>query len=198
MPSENNDLERLAERGALLEGHFVLASGRHSPYYVQAARLTERPARLDRVLGPMLKELRVRRTPRTVLTAAMGGVPVGHQVAHRLDLRSLFAERDDANQLVLERDFELHGEEPVLLVEDVVTTGGTLGELRVLVEEAGAEVVGVLTLINRSGCSRWEGYDLNSVYELEIPTYTPEECPACAEGRPTVRPGSKKAEEASS
>lgn len=195
MPSASNDRERLREAGALLEGHFVLASGRHSPAYVQAARLTERPGNLARSMEPVLEAMDPGVTPRTVLTAAMGGVPVGQQVALMQDCRSLFAERNEANELVLERGFELEVDEPILLVEDVVTTGGTLGELKELVSRAGARVVGVFTLINRSGSDRWEDHTLNSVYTVNIPTYNPPECPECREDRPAVRPGSKEVDD---
>lgn len=195
MPSAVDDRERLREAGALLEGHFVLASGRHSPAYVQAARLTERPEALSEVLEGGLGAMDFSREPRAVLTAAMGGVPVGQQVALMQGCRSLFAERDEANRLVLERGFRMEDDEPVLLVEDVVTTGGTLGELEALVDRAGAEVVGVFTLINRSGSDRWEGHALHSAYTVSIPSYDPAQCPDCREDRPAVRPGSKEVDE---
>lgn len=195
MPSPAEDRRKLREAGALLEGHFVLASGRHSPAYVQAARLTERPGALASAMEPVLTEMDLPGEPAAVLTAAMGGVPVGQQVALMEDCRSLFAERDEANQLVLERGFRLEEGEPVLLVEDVVTTGGTLGELEDLVDRAGAEVVGVFTLINRSGSDRWEEHVLNSVYTVSISSYDPAQCPDCREDRPAVRPGSKEVDE---
>lgn len=194
MLSDNDIRDILEDHGALLEGHFLLASGKHSNRYLQAAMIAQHPPVLSRILRDPLRDLEQSLTIDTVLTAATGGIPVAQQVGTLLERRTIFAERDDENRLRLRRNFRIDPGEKVLLVEDVVTTGGTLEELRELVEHNGGEVVGVFTLFNRSGMSSWSSFPLHSTFEAEFPLWEPETCPLCEKDRPLVRPGTKDVE----
>jgi len=180
----------LREYGALLEGHFRLASGRHSGHYVQVARIQQHPRALAALLKGALASLEFGSFD-LVVTAAVGGLAVGQQVGLIVDKRTIFAERKGGPELRFHRGFEVAAGERVLLVEDVVTTGGTLSEMRGLVEEAEASVVAVFTVINRSGSEEWEGTPMASVLAASFPTYESADCPLCREGLPIERPGTK-------
>lgn len=180
-------LERLKRAGALVDGHFRLSSGRHSDRYLQCALLLQYPADA-RALGDALAALVRRLKPDTVLSPALGGVIIGHEVARALDIRAIFAERDDG-ALVLRRGFRLRSNERVLVVEDVVTTGGSTRETMALARAAGSEVVGVAALVDRGGAQ----FDVpfHALLRLPLPTWAPEVCPLCARGLPLVKPGSR-------
>jgi len=184
-------LSLLKDVGALREGHFQLASGRHSAHYVQVAQLSQYPARLFPLLLNAKPELEALGEISTVFFPAIGALPVGQLLGLALEKRSIFAERNKQNDMELRRGFELHPGEKVLLAEDVITTGGTLKEIIPMVEEAGAEVMGVFCIINRSGKSTWQGHPLISLIELTFPTYAPEELPPELAAIPVDRPGTK-------
>lgn len=188
-PSPDPALAPLRDVGALLEGHFVLASGKHSGHYVQVARLAEQPAKLGALLEQHRDALAALQ-PDSVFAPAIGALPIGQQLALTLGCRSKFAERKD-NVMTLRRGFAFRPGERLLLVEDVVTTGGTLGEIAALAESQGAEVAGVFAVINRSGEPTWRGKPLHALFSLQFPVHEPSACPLCAEGLPTERPGSK-------
>lgn len=192
MPLED-DLERLLrEHGGLREGHFLLASGNHSGHYVQTAQLLKEPHLVDEILDEALPTVKSKfGTIEKLLTAATGGITFAQQVGLKLRKTTIFAERDNSNQLTLERGFDLSAGERVLLVEDVVTTGGTLSELQELVEQNQAQVTAVLAMVNRSDLTEWEGRPFRSLLSLNYPVYTPEECPLCKDGGTPVRPGTK-------
>jgi orotate phosphoribosyltransferase len=190
--SKDEVIAILKQHQAMLEGHFVLASGKHSGHYVQVAMVTQFPHVLADLLKDKITEMKQKIDIDTILSAAVGGIPVGQQVALLSQCRSLFAERDEKNQLILKRNFSLNPDEKVLLVEDVVTTGGTLIELKKLVERHQAKVTGVFTVINRSGKDEWEGLPLETILAINFPVYPPNECPLCKEGIPAHRPGTKK------
>jgi orotate phosphoribosyltransferase len=175
--------------GAILSGHFSLSSGKHSGNYVQVALVGREPQRLQRLLELRQDALNALKVE-TVLSAAIGGIAVGQQLALVLGARSIFAERQGTD-MTLRRGFHLQPGERVLLVEDVVTTGGTLGEVEALALAAGAEIVGAFTLINRSGQKDWHQRPLISVVDLQFPVYEPESCPLCSAGLPMDRPGSR-------
>ena len=187
-------LDVFVRKGAVLEGHFLLTSGLHSPRYVQCARvLTDPPlaTRLGEALGARLRPLLGGEAPGAVVAPALGGILVAHEVARALGCRALFTERQDG-AMTLRRGFALEAGEPVVVVEDAITTGGSTREVIDAVRGQGARVVAVGSLIDRS-----TGLDLGlphrSLVRLEVPTWTPEACPLCASGSRPEKPGSRPA-----
>ncbi len=176
--------------GALLEGHFRLSSGLHSPGYLQCALVLQYPehaAALGAALAGHLRALR----PATVLSPALGGLIIGHEVARALGARAIFAEREDG-VMTLRRGFSLTEAERVLVVEDVVTTGGSTRETMQVARAAGAQVVGAASIVDRSGGTRAPlDVPLASLLDISLPTYDPGSCPLCAERVPLTKPGSR-------
>jgi orotate phosphoribosyltransferase len=192
MPSVSELEKLLREHGAVREGHFVLASGNHSEHYVQTAQLMQEPKLVDEILEDVSRKLeRTFGDVDRLLTAATGGITFAQQVGLKLNKTTIFAERDETNTLEFNRGFEIFEGDSVLLVEDVVTTGGTLEELEDLVEEYGATVAGVFSMINRSGMDDWNDRPFLSLLTVDYPVYSPEDCPGCTEGDEAVRPGTK-------
>ena len=184
-------LDIFRRSGALLEGHFRLSSGLHSNGYLQCALVLQDPP-TARTLGAALAD-RVRdRAPAVVLSPALGGVIVGHEVARALGVRALFAERQDG-RLLLRRGFHLAPGERVLVVEDVVTTGLSTRETIEVARAAGAEVVGAGALVDRGGGSTGLDVPFAALLAVDLPTWDPARCPLCAEGVPVVKPGSRTA-----
>lgn len=188
-------LERLRERGALLEGHFRLSSGLHSPHYVQCARLLQHPEDAAEAGAELARRLEARlgERPATVVSPAIGGIVLGHEVARAFGARAIWAERDAGGALAFRRGFELAEGEPVVAVEDVVTTAGSLRELVERVRGAGGRVLGVATLVDRSGGAVAWDVPAVSLATLEGVQVEPSECPRCAAGEPVVKPGSRPA-----
>jgi orotate phosphoribosyltransferase len=183
-------LDLFRRSGALLEGHFRLTSGLHSPGYLQCALVLSYPDSAQR-LGSALAD-RVRGVRATVvLSPALGGVIIGHEVARALGVRALFAERQDG-VLTLRRGFTLSERDRVLVVEDVLTTGGSTKETMDVARAAGAQVVGAASIVNRSGGTVKFDVPLESLLDYALPTYEPENCPLCAQGLPVVKPGSRQ------
>jgi orotate phosphoribosyltransferase len=175
--------------GALLDGHFRLTSGLHSPGYLQCALVLQHPREAERC-GRWLAE-RVRGLGvQAVLSPALGGIVIGHEAGRALDVRALFAERQDG-KLVLRRGFSLSPGENVLVVEDVVTTGGSTRETIEVARSAGANVVGAAAIIDRSGGNQRLDVPFHALATVSLPTYQPESCPLCAAGSPVVKPGSR-------
>jgi len=188
-------LETFREAGALLEGHFLLSSGLHSPKYLQCALVLQDPARAERLCGRLARAFADDRVE-TVVGPAMGGILVAYELARALGATAIFAEREEG-RMRLRRGFRIEPGRRVLLAEDVVTTGGSLREVLAIVREAGAEVVGVAALVDRtSGRDPGFGMPLTALVQLDVPTHVPEECPLCREGVPVVKPGSRKTPEA--
>lgn len=182
------EIRNLIKRaGALKEGHFLLTSGRHSPRFYLLSLLFQDPRRAARV-GRALAVLFSREEPQAVVGPAMGGVILAHEVARALGARSLFAEKDEARGFVLRRGFRLSEGEKVLVVEDVVTTGGSTREVVELVREARGEVVGVGAVVDRSGGRASFDVPFRALLREEIPDYLPSVCPLCARGLPLVSP----------
>lgn len=185
--------------GALLEGHFRLTSGLHSPGYLQCALVLQHPEHAA-VLGAALAEQARGLRAATVLSPALGGLIIGHEVARALGARAIFAEREDG-VLTLRRGFRLTETERVLVVEDVVTTGGSTRETMQVARAAGAQVVGAASIVDRSGGAGRNALDvpLFSLLEISLPTHDPADCPLCAQRVPVAKPGSRptavKAEE---
>ncbi len=192
MSTPENILALLKEVGALRQGHFRLASGRHSAHYVQVAQLSQHPARLHPLLLEARPRLEALGPIDSVFFPAIGALPVGQQLGLALEKRAIFAERNADNQMELRRGFEIHPGERLLLAEDVVTTGGTLKEIRAIAEGLGATCAAVFCVINRSGSPTWEGLPIVSVIDLQFPTYAPDELPPELAALPVYRPGTKK------
>ena len=175
--------------GALHEGHFRLSSGLHSSGYLQCALVLQHPAHaetLGRALGEALRDL----NPAVVLSPALGGLIIGHEVARALGVRAIFAERQE-NVLTLRRGFSLGAGERVVIIEDVVTTGGSTKETMVVARAAGATVVGAGSIIDRSGGASSLDVPFRALVALALPTYDPAACPLCAAGTPVTKPGSR-------
>jgi orotate phosphoribosyltransferase len=182
-------LELYRRSGALLEGHFRLTSGLHSPGYLQCALVLQHPqhaAALGRAIGDRVRDLR----PTVVLSPALGGIVIGHEVGRALGVRAIFAERVDG-ALALRRGFTLAASDRVLVVEDVMTTGGSTRETIEAAKAAGGQVVGTASIVNRGGAAIRFDVPYVSLLEMALPTYEPEVCPLCAQGVPVVKPGSR-------
>jgi orotate phosphoribosyltransferase len=175
--------------GALLEGHFRLSSGLHSPGYLQCALVLQYPRHAE-ALGAALAE-RVRSFGATaVLSPALGGIVIGQEVARGLDVRGLFAERQDG-ALTLRRGFALSSEDKVLVVEDVVTTAGSTRETIAVAEHHGATVVGACSIVDRSNGTHGLDVPYAALLPMDLPTYQETECPLCKQGIEIVKPGSR-------
>jgi len=182
-------LDLFRRAGALLDGHFRLSSGLHSTGYLQCALVLQVPRdaeTLGRALGEKVRHLDVQ----AVLSPAMGGIIIGHEVARALGVRAIFAERQDGT-LTLRRGFALKPGERVLIVEDVLTTGLSTRETSEVARAAGAEVVGAAAIINRSGGNPVLGVPFAALADHALPAYQADACPLCAEGKPVTRPGSR-------
>jgi orotate phosphoribosyltransferase len=182
-------LDRFRRVGALLEGHFRLTSGLHSSGYLQCALVLQHPVEAEACGSAIAGQTRALGAA-TVLSPALGGIVIGQEVARALGIRAIFAERQDG-ALTLRRGFTLDPGERVLVVEDVVTTGGSTRETIEVARAAGAEVVGAAAIVDRSGGQQQVGVPFVALATLAIPTYQPEACPLCAAGMPVVKPGSR-------
>jgi orotate phosphoribosyltransferase len=185
-------LEIFEKSGALLQGHFRLTSGKHSAQYMQCAQVLQYP-HLAAHLGAELAKTWQSQGIETVIGPAMGGIIVAHEVAKALGVRSLFTERENG-KMNLRRDFSLSPGEKVLVVEDVITTGGSVREVLEVVRKLGADPVGVGVLVDRSGGKESFGVPLTSLLQLNIEAFEPDECRLCREGIPCVKPGSRAVE----
>ena len=175
--------------GALLEGHFRLTSGLHSAGYLQSALVLQYPREAE-ACGAALAQRVFNLGAQAVLSPALGGIVIGQEVARALGIRAIFAERQDG-KLTLRRGFALSPGEKVLVVEDVVTTGGSTRETIEVARAAGAEVVGAASIIDRSGGTQDVGVPYAALATLTVPTYQPDSCPLCLAGQPVVKPGSR-------
>ncbi len=182
-------LDIFRETKALLEGHFLLTSGLHSPQYFQCARVLQYPKYLHLFAGDVAKHFEYADVE-LVISPAIGGIVVGTEVGRMLRARTIFAERKDG-KMDLRRGFEIHPGERVLVVEDVVTTGGSVFEIVDVVKKADAKLAGVGYIVDRSnGRITFEAKHF-SVLQMDVITYKPEECPLCKDGIPVVKPGSR-------
>jgi orotate phosphoribosyltransferase len=189
-------LDLFRRSGALLEGHFRLTSGLHSPGYLQCALVLQHPAHAE-MLGRALADKTRALRPTVVLSPALGGIVIGQEVGRALGVRAIFAERQDG-ALMLRRGFTVAENDRVLVVEDVLTTGGSTRETMQVATAAGAQVVGAASIVDRSGASIGSGVaalqldvPFHSLLAMELPTYEPDKCPLCAQGLSVVKPGSR-------
>ena len=177
------------ETKALLEGHFQLTSGLHSAQYFQCARVLQYPKYLHLFAGQIADHFAYSDVE-VVVSPAIGGIVVGTEVGRMMRARTVFAERKDGT-MELRRGFELHPGERVLIVEDVVTTGGSVFEVVELVKKANAKLAGVGYIVDRSNGKIKFDAKYFSVLQLDVVTYKPEECPLCKEGQEVIKPGSR-------
>lgn len=182
-------LDIFRETKALLEGHFQLTSGLHSPQYFQCAKVLQYPKYLHLLCGEIAKHFEYADVE-LVISPAIGGVVVGTEVGRMLRVRTIFAERIDGT-MQLRRGFEIHPGERVLVVEDVVTTGGSVFEIVDLVKKADARLAGVGYIVDRSNGKILFDVKHFSVLQMDVVTYKPEECPLCKEGGKAIKPGSR-------
>jgi orotate phosphoribosyltransferase len=183
-------LEHFRRTGAMLDGHFLLSSGLHSPKYLQCARALEHPAdaaRFGREIADRFRDVDVR----TVASPAIGGLVIGFAVAAELGRRFIWTERQDG-AMTIRRGFTLEPGERVLVVEDVITTGGSTRECIAAIEEAGGSVAAAASIIDRSGGSADVGVPRTALATLTAVAYAADECPMCASGSPAEKPGSRK------
>lgn len=187
--TENEILEIFRKHSAVLEGHFILSSGLHSNRYIQCALVLQHPRVAEQLCSELAAKLK-HLGAKVVAAPALGGVIVSHEVARALGVRALFTERQEG-AMTLRRGFSLEPGEPTLVVEDVVTTGGSTRETMTAVEQAGGRIVGVGSLIDRSGGKVDLGVPRAALVTLEVKNYDPADCPLCKSGIPAVKPGSR-------
>jgi len=189
-------LELFRSTGAYLEGHFRLTSGLHSAQYLQCALVLQHPAEA-RKLGRMLADEIRQLTPapiEVVVAPAMGGLMIGHEVASALGTRFLFMERDAAtSRMTLRRGFTVRQGETAVVVEDVITTGGSTKDVIEVLRAEGAIVAAAGSIIDRSGGHAGVGVPRVALATLQVAAHYPEECPLCQQGIPVVKPGSRPA-----
>jgi len=183
-------LDLFKATGAFLEGHFLLTSGLHSPHYFQCAKVLQYPQHAQTLCWEIAYNFMTEKVD-VVIGPALGGIIVAQEVARLIHARAIFAEREEG-KMTLRRGFEIKGGERVLAVEDVVTTGGSINEIIGLAHRAGATLVGVGFLVDRSQQRVQFDVPKFAVMTMDVVTYAPENCPLCQQGIPIVKPGSRK------
>jgi len=182
-------MEIFKRTGAYLEGHFLFTSGRHGSNYMQCAKVLQYPEytiEFGREIADYFRD----RGVDTVIGPAMGGVVIAYEVARQLGAKALFAEREKG-VMTLRRELKINPGEKVLVVEDVITTGGSVREVIDIVEKSRGELVGVGVIVDRTGGKIDFGVPLKAVLSIELISYPPEECPICRTNLPLVKPGSR-------
>ena len=175
---------------ALLEGHFRLTSGLHSNVYLQCARVLQYPEKAER-FGKAIADQFAGQNIQLVASPAIGGLIIGHEVARALGARFIWTEREET-KMTLRRGFKVNPEERTLVVEDVITTGGSTKETVDCLRDAGANVVGAASIIDRSGGDAGVGVPRIALASLKVRAVDPDNCDACKQGEPVVKPGSRK------
>lgn len=190
-PTEREVLEALRATGAVLDGHFILSSGKHAGRYIQCARLLQHPDLAHRVC--QLLEARVQSFGPidAVVGPALGGIIVAYELARVLGVRGLFTERQDG-QMTLRRGFEISAGERVLIAEDVVTTGRSSLEVADVITKVNATILGIACIVDRTLAVGNLPFPVISAVRLEIDAFGPEDCPLCRKGVPAVKPGSRQ------
>jgi orotate phosphoribosyltransferase len=180
-------LRELEARGAILNGHFRLSSGRHSPVFVQKFRLLEDPVLVERVAAALATRAR-ELNPDVVVSAAVGGIILGYETARQLGTLGIFVEKENGVP-TLRRGFALRAGERALVVEDVVTTGGSVREVLEVIRAHGAQVAGVGVIVRRAPVDF--GVPTIPLLDLPVESYDPADCPQCAAGEAITEPGSR-------
>lgn len=184
-------MERFRRTGALLEGHFILSSGLHSSSYLQCALVLQHPAEAE-ALGRALAHAFEGQNVQAVASPAIGGLIIGYEVARQLGVRFIWTERDAEGRMTLRRGFGVHPGEGFLVVEDVITTGGSTRETITALQAAGARVVGAASIIDRSQGRADTGVPRIALATLNVPAVARSACAACARGEEAIKPGSRK------
>lgn len=190
--------------GALLEGHFLLSSGKHSPFYLQSAKVLEQPAQAEELAQALARQMAASGVEfDTVCSPALGGLLAGYELARAMKKRFIFVERVQG-EMTLRRGFEVKEGERFIVCEDIITTGGSALEAHRVIESLGGQVLGYAALANRGICQR-QGSDTPSLPECRIPEnlpffalddftfdiYEPDDCPLCSQGSQPIKPGSR-------
>ncbi len=189
-------LQTFHQTGAYLRGHFRLTSGLHSPEYLQCALVLQYPEHAEyfgQLLASSLRRLDPALPIGVVASPAIGGLIIGHEVARALGARFIFTERDTDGRMTLRRGFSVEFGETAVVVEDVITTGGSSREVVDLLRDAGARVLGAGSIIDRSGGAADLGVPRVALKTMQVMAYDPANCPLCADGVPAVKPGSRPA-----
>lgn len=186
----NEVIRKFKETGALLEGHFVLSSGLHSAVYLQCALVLQHPRDAEELAGRLAEHF-VNENIQTVASPAIGGLIIGHEVARAIGARFIWTERENGT-MTLRRGFSVAAGERVLVVEDVVTTGGSTRETVEALQASGANVVAAASIIDRSAGKAEVGVPRVSLAALDVPSVDPSICEACKRGETPIKPGSRK------
>lgn len=185
---ERNEILRIFKStGVMLEGHFLLTSGRHSDKYMQCAKLFQNAGVSEifaKKLASKFKDVDI------VVGPAVGGIILAYEVSRQLRVNNVFTERQNG-EMKLRRGFEIRKDANVLVVEDVVTTGGSVKEVVALIQSMGANVVGVGCIVDRSNGKVDFGVPFEAVLNMEVISYEAEDCPLCKQGSPAIKPGSR-------
>jgi orotate phosphoribosyltransferase len=192
-PQAESILELFRATGAYLNGHFRLTSGLHSPEYLQCALVLQHPrhaAELGVLLADEIRKL-VPEPVGLVVSPALGGLIIGHEAARALGARFIFTERDENKRMTLRRGFTVTPGEPAVVVEDVITTGGSTRDVVEVLRAAGARVLAAGSIVDRSGGHADVGAPRVALVTLQVVAYDPVDCPLCARGVPAVKPGSR-------
>lgn len=190
-------LELLRESGAMLEGHFLLSSGRHSDRYFQCARLLQYPDRAEEALAPVAAALREEMDPGRlaidlVVGPAMGGIIVAYELARQLGLPALFTERDDSGAMTLRRGFEIEAGQKILIAEDVVTTGKSSEESAAVLERLGGTIVALACVVDRRAPEVQLRWPLFPACRVSVANWEASDCDLCKQHIPFIKPGSRK------
>ncbi len=182
-------LDLFRQTGAFLSGHFRLTSGLHSPEYLQCAKVLQYPQHAESMGRALAAALNA--TPDVVVSPAMGGLIIGHEVARAFGVRHIFTERDADRKMTLRRGFAITPGETAVVIEDVITTGGSSIEVIDLLRALGARVVAAGSVIDRSGGRAELGVPRAALATLTVTAFEPSQCPLCAQGMPVIKPGSR-------
>jgi orotate phosphoribosyltransferase len=196
MPSSDPVISVFEQTGAILRGHFRLTSGLHSAEYLQCAKVLQYPVHaetLGRAMAMRFREMAKGEAIPLVVAPAMGGLIIGHEVARALRARFQFTERDASGRMTLRRGFELSPGETAVVVEDVITTGGSSREVVDLLRDSGVSILAAGSIIDRSGGHADLGAPRVALATLSVTTWEPDLCPLCRQGSVPVKPGSRNA-----
>lgn len=186
----DKNLDLMKQSEAFLEGHFLLSSGNHSSGYCQCAKLLRFPDKAEAVLSSVAKQIKNLGITK-VCGPAMGGIIVAYELARQIGVEAIFTERKD-DEMQLRRGFSVGSGDVIIIAEDVVTTGKSTMETVKVLRDMGAKVIGVACIVDRREADCVLDFPVYSALKLEIPIYSPENCPLCAKALPIEKPGSRK------